>query len=127
MKKISTYEWIVLVLCIGFLLFCALWLTGHHTPSLDWQVQTERFDTPPTAADPTDGYPDSLLEGEVINLNTASRSDLLRLPNIGSVRADAILAYRNQNGPFLSVDALLSVPGIGPVTLNGMRAFIMVE
>jgi len=57
----------------------------------------------------------------VINLNTASKQELISLNGIGEIKAEAILAYRNQIGRFTSVDQLLEVKGIGPKTLEKNR------
>ena len=57
----------------------------------------------------------------MINLNSASASDMEALPGIGEVKAGAIVAYREANGPFESVEAVLDVTGIGPATLEGIR------
>lgn len=48
-----------------------------------------------------------------INLNTASKSELQSLNGIGDSTADAIITYREQNGPFTSVADLVKVKGIG--------------
>ncbi len=56
-----------------------------------------------------------------ININRATTADLEGLPRIGPALAERIVAYRDDNGPFPSVDALLDVPGIGQLTLDGMR------
>ena len=50
-----------------------------------------------------------------ISLNRASAKELESLDGIGPVLAARIIAYRNQNGPFLSVDDLMKVSGIGTV------------
>ena len=50
-----------------------------------------------------------------IALNRASAKELEALDGIGPVLAARIIAYRNQNGPFLSVDDLMKVSGIGTV------------
>ena len=57
----------------------------------------------------------------MINLNSASASDMEALPGIGEVKAGAIVADREANGPFESVEAVLDVTGIGPATLEGIR------
>lgn len=49
-----------------------------------------------------------------LDLNTASESDLDRLPGIGPVLAGRIVAHRAAHGPFRSPEDLLAVPGIGP-------------
>lgn len=61
-----------------------------------------------------------------ININTASLAELVTLPGIGPVKAQAIIDYRNQNGPFRAVDDLLKVSGIGPKTLETIRDKITV-
>jgi len=61
-----------------------------------------------------------------INVNTASLELLDTLPGIGPVRAQAIIDHRTEHGPFRSVDELLNVPGIGPVTLENLRPLVTV-
>lgn len=56
-----------------------------------------------------------------IDLNTATASDLEALPGVGPVLAERIVALRNDRGPFLTVEDLLDVPGIGEAKLALMR------
>ena len=51
---------------------------------------------------------------ETPNLNTMTLADLERLPGVGPSLAQAILAYRDKNGPFADPGELERVPGIGP-------------
>jgi competence protein ComEA len=62
----------------------------------------------------------------LININTASETDLEALPGVGPVTAAAIIDYRTQNGPFSAVDDLIDVSGIGPSTLEQIRPFATV-
>ncbi|MDP3816917.1 helix-hairpin-helix domain-containing protein [Pseudomonas sp.] len=61
-------------------------------------------------------------EAVKVNLNTADAATLEReLLGIGQVKAEAIVAYRDEHGAFASVDELLEVKGIGEATLEKNR------
>jgi competence protein ComEA len=62
-----------------------------------------------------------------INLNLAEAWLLDALPGIGPDRAQAIVDYRNQNGPFRRTEDLLQVDGIGQSTLDRIRDLITLE
>lgn len=61
-----------------------------------------------------------------INVNTASAAELEGLPDIGPVLAARIVADRERNGPFRSVDDLDRVAGIGSATLARLRPLVRV-
>jgi competence protein ComEA len=52
---------------------------------------------------------------ELININTASAEELDTLPGVGPTIAQKIIEYRELNGPFLSIEDITNVPGIGGV------------
>lgn len=62
-----------------------------------------------------------------IDINRADATMLDRLPGVGPALAARIVAHRDANGPFASVDSLVDVPGIGPKTLERMRGMITVQ
>lgn len=64
--------------------------------------------------------------GGKINLNTATLDQLESLPGIGEVIGQRILDYRQQHGPFHSVDDLLNVSGIGPSHLADVKDLVAV-
>ena len=70
--------------------------------------------------------PPGATAGPVVNINTADPVELETLPEVGPVTAQAIVAWREQNGGFTSVDELLEVDGIGEATLEAMAPFVTV-
>jgi competence protein ComEA len=62
-----------------------------------------------------------------IDLNKATREDLMSVTGIGPSTADNILAYREENGKFTSVDELVQVNRIGDKTLEKIRDFFIVK
>jgi competence protein ComEA len=62
--------------------------------------------------------------GGLINLNSASAAELDTLPGVGEVTSGRIIAYREANGPFRSVDDLVHVQGVSMKTINGLRDLV---
>ena len=62
--------------------------------------QTERADL---TVEPEDGR---------INLNTASKEQLMTLSGIGESKAETIISYREKNGAFQTIEDLMNIPGI---------------
>ena len=75
----------------------------------------------------TASAPLSSAVAEKINLNNASRAELLQISGIGDVTADKILAYRDSHGGFHSLEELLQVDGIGEKKLEEWRPYLTVE
>lgn len=61
-----------------------------------------------------------------ININTACAAELMNIKGIGEKKAQKIIDYRNENGPYLSTDDLLKISGIGIKTLDSIRDMICV-
>lgn len=59
--------------------------------------------------------------GDLINLNTATASDLQKLNGIGEKKAEQIIAYRQEKGSFKSIDELKEVSGIGDKTFAAIK------
>lgn len=57
----------------------------------------------------------------VVNLNTASQSELESVKGLGPAKAKAIIAHREKQGAFKSVDELDKVKGFGKATVNKLR------
>lgn len=61
-----------------------------------------------------------------INLNTATKDELVALPGIGPAKAQAILDYRSAHGPFKSVEELKDVKGIGAKRFEKLKSELTV-
>ncbi len=60
----------------------------------------------------------------LVNINTASQAELETLPGIGPSLAQAVIAYREANGLFTSLEGIQAVVGIGPVTFEEIKDLI---
>jgi competence protein ComEA len=81
---------------------------------------------PAAAPPPGSGAVAGATPAALVNVNTASATDLETLPGIGEVIAQRIVDYRTQNGPFAAVDDLLDVSGIGDAILGDIRDLVTV-
>lgn len=71
------------------------------------------------ATDPSDAFP--------ININSADKALLQLLPGIGPAYAERIISYRKENGRFTDVEQLRNINGIGPKTMDKLRANIVID
>ncbi|WP_369413351.1 ComEA family DNA-binding protein [Microbulbifer guangxiensis] len=71
------------------------------------------------------GSQETLMAAITVNVNSASAEELAeKLDGVGESRAQGIVEYREEHGPFTSVEQLLEVKGIGVATLDKNRARI---
>jgi len=78
----------------------------------------------PDVGDNADAPSAALPGGEaasLININTADAGVLEALPGVGPATAAAIVQYRDEHGPFSSIDDLENVPRLGPATVDKFR------
>ena len=62
----------------------------------------------------------------LVNINTATTSELESLPGVGEVMAQRIVAYREGNGPFEAIEEIQNVSGIGAKTFEALKDLISV-
>ena len=62
-----------------------------------------------------------------VNINTADEAALSAVKGIGKSKAKAIIAYRQENGEFTSVDDLTKVKGIKEKSLNKFKDQVTIE
>lgn len=123
--KISRLEWVTLLLTACFAAGTLLWFHFDPPPGAVTFTGTGEPTSAEQQAEQTPEAP-GLLEGERIDLNTATLSDLTRLPGIGEKKGQAILDKRTELGGFQSVDQLLEVRGIGEGILARISPYVTV-
>jgi competence protein ComEA len=104
--------------CSALVLVIALALASS-IPVIAQQAEREGATKPaPTAA--------AAAATQVINLNTATASQIAGLPGIGPKTADLIVQYRQKNGNFKKVEEIMNVRGIGEKTFLKLKTRITV-
>lgn len=63
----------------------------------------------------------------IVNINKASKEELMTLPGIGETRAEAIIAYRNDNGMFETIEDIMNINGIKQSVFENIKALISVR
>lgn len=101
-------------LATAFLLgVAATLLLVHAGGSLRWGARPSELDRPAVPA-------------YRIDLNRASRAELLQVPGLGPALADRIADHQRRNGDFRNLDELRQVAGVGPATLERLRPWLCV-
>lgn len=62
-----------------------------------------------------------------VNINTATRDELMTLPGIGGSKADAIIQYRESSGPFRCIEDIMKVNGIKEGTYENIKECVCVD
>ncbi len=120
-------ETLLLVLTCAVLFGSGGYFLGARNHGAVYEISggssSERYEVPAALSEPLE----ETTGPDRINLNTATAEELAELPGIGAVKAAAVVAYREENGPFLAVEDLLLVSGIGEATLDGLIDLVTVE
>ena len=119
--KIAKIEWLLLAatalfLCLLLGLFLrdrAAMAAAENGVAVETEIEVPQEDIQPDLTP--------------LDLNTATAAELAALPGIGEALAERIVAYREANGAFASVEELLEVSGIGEKKLAGLEGRVRVE
>ena len=63
-------------------------------------------------------------ESKMISINTATKEELMTLTGLGEAKALAIIAYREENGPFINIEDIKNVKGIGDKMFDAIKDYI---
>lgn len=120
--KISAWEKGILAFTAAFLILTVGYFLGQRRGE-PYSVSTQTLWTQEVAA----GAEHTPTAIEPININTAGVDQLQSLPGIGQVRAEQIVADREENGEFRIPEDIMRVPGIGEGTLEEIIDYITVS
>ena len=114
--KVTKTEWLMLLLAGAFLIALVLLYcqAAAVAPGTDYTISVQRQAAEPVTPEPPEPE-------EPVNVNTAGVDELQRLTGIGPALAQRIIDYREEHGPFQTVEELLEVKGIGEATLAKFR------
>lgn len=90
------------------------------------QEQEPAVTLPVTESATTQGAAPTSVTEDKININTADITQLTTLAGIGQKKAEAIISYREENGPFKALEDLQEVSGIGEKTVEKLRPSITI-
>lgn len=91
-------------------------------PAAMWAGQTGNV----AADSPQSGQTGAASDQQRVNLNTADRELLKTLPGIGDAKADAIIQYRETNGPFTSIEDIQKISGIKSAVFDKIKDLITI-
>lgn len=124
----------VLLLALAALtaMFAVGFFLGRRTTPFEISAQVQRNDVPEEAPEeePPENPPEADQTPQIsypIDLNTATKEELMTLPRIGEKTAQKILDYREAYGRFAVIEQLMDVAGIGEATFEGLKDMVTVE
>lgn len=77
-----------------------------------------------TVKDPVTNHSSSVIENGKISINHATQKELEILPGIGASKASSIISYREEHGPFASIEEIKKVSGIGDATFEKIKNYL---
>lgn len=119
-NKINKYL-IISVLVIA----CGLWYSTYRKPNKIQFVQnSEKYYNTVEIAE---NFETAMYLENLVNINTATKEELMSISGIGEVTADKIITYRTENGDFTDIAQLMNVEGIGEKTYEKFKDRVTVS
>jgi len=81
----------------------------------------------PHEAREADSAQDAMSEKRTVNINTANKTLIMKLPGIGPALADDIITFRTQNGSFGAPEELMKVKGIGRKKYEQIKDLVKID
>ena len=125
-KKIPLFLFGLLLIALSFVLG---YLVGNGNGETVLQVSSQKPEAAVQEKQPVRQNLDHQAEPEtdgLVNLNTADRLQLETLPGIGPELADRILSYREEYGPFVAIEQIMDVDGIGEIRFEKLESLITI-
>lgn len=126
----------VLSIIFGYIAFSVPKVSNdYQTTAANQPVAPSFSSTQEGTASAENDYSAAVSDGDVIdntaaefpiNLNTCTASDLMQIDNVGEVRANAIISYREFLGGYTSVEQLKNISGIGDEIYAGIEPYVTV-
>ena len=128
--KLEKSQWVLLGLTTLFVTFTLAFFLGRNSIRAVITTQSVTGNAPAQVTEtmPQEVAPEEPIEEPIrVNLNTATASELEELPGIGPKLAERIVAWREENGGFVSVEQLMDVNGIAEGKFDEIKDLIYVE
>jgi len=120
------------MIALAFIFLVVGFTIGRENSTGDYAIYIETTPEPQEMLDenetPQQKAEATLAEsGKIININTASRDELMELPGIGETLSQRIIDYRTENGSFAASEDIMGVKGIGEGIFAKICTYISVE
>ncbi len=128
--KLLKSEKCALIITIVFLALTLGFSLGRHQQESVFIVTESAFSSHGSQSAAENGAPSSAAvesERTIININSCTAAELEALPGIGPVLAERIIAYRESEGGFKTIEDITKVQGIGAAVYEDIREYISVE